>query len=107
MRENRPAHLFVHTALGQNRLALLGMFFERGVNLPIEIVEQSREGPPRLIRAELAGVGGNACFYRQCVLAESFAFSEFAENGPGVFAVEHRVYDIPASPHAALRAARK
>ena len=54
VRENRAADLFVHAALRQNRLALLRMLFERGVDLPIEIVQQRGDGPLLLVLAELA-----------------------------------------------------
>src|ERR1700758_3918387 len=83
------------------------MLFERRVNLPIEIVQQGGEAPLVLIGPELPGIRLHARFNCQRVLAESFAFGEFAQNVPGLFAVEHRDYDIPASPHDALRAARK
>jgi len=43
--ENGAADLLVDAALRQNRLAFLRMLFERGMDLPVEIVQQSGDGP--------------------------------------------------------------
>ena len=85
VREDRAADLFVHSALGQHRLAQHRMVGGLRVNLPIEIVEQRGEAPLVFVLAKLAGVGGDAGLYRQSVLAESFGFGEFADDVPGLF----------------------
>ena len=66
------------------------------MNLPIEIVQQRRDGPLRLVLAELPGVRRDARFHRESVFAESLRFGELAEYVPGLFPIEHRVHDSAA-----------
>jgi len=90
VRENSAADLLGHAALGEDRLTLLRMLVERRVNLPIEVVQQSRDGPFPDVFAEFGGVGGHAGLDRKRVLAETLGLGEFAEKVPGLVAGEHR-----------------
>ena len=74
-----------HSALGQNRLSLRGVFRKRRVDLPIEIVKQGGD-------AELPGIRRNAGFHRKCVLTQGFRFREFAEDLPSLLPI-HSSYD--------------
>ena len=102
VREDGAPDLFVHAALGQDGLALLRMFLQRGMNLPIEIVQQRGDGPLALVLAELPGIRRHARLHRQRVLAKPVGLREFAENIPGLFAIDHAVYDISMSHRGGL-----
>jgi len=92
--EDGAAYLFGDSAFGQYGFALLRVLFERRVDLPIEIVEQGSDGPESGIAAKFGGVGGDASFDGEGVLAESVGLGEFAEKVPGLGAGEHRHHDI-------------
>src|SRR5438309_2265785 len=59
------------------------------MDLPIEIVQQGSDGPLPFIASELRRVSYNARFHRQGMFAEAIGSRIFAENIPGLFAVEH------------------
>jgi hypothetical protein len=91
VRENRAPDLLGHAALGQNRLALGGVVRERGMNLPIEIVQQRRDRPLPLVFAELPRVRQHARLHCQRVLAQPLRFGELAQNVPSLLAIEHPI----------------
>src|ERR1017187_10297183 len=109
MRENRPPDRFVHAALRQDRLALLGVPLERRMNLPIEIVQQGGDGPHVFVLSQLLRIRRHARLHRQRVLAESVGLGELTKDVPGLFSIEHEHYDtVPQwSPQLTFRAPRK
>ncbi len=71
-----------------------GVLFVRSVRfvgpaLVVEVVEQSGDAPEFLVRAVLAGIGADAGFHGQHVLAEALGLRVFAQELPGVFACGH------------------
>src|SRR5438105_365190 len=94
MRENRAADLLVHTAPRENRLTLLRMLVERGVNFPIEIVEKRGDRPLMFVPSELLRIRRHTRLHRQCVLPQSVRLGVFAKQIPGLFSIEHEIHNI-------------
>src|SRR5713226_5272287 len=72
------------------------MLLVRGVGfvgpaLVVEVMQQSGDAPELFIGAVLAGIGADAGFHGQHVLAEAFGLRVFAQKLPGVFACGHGV----------------
>jgi len=91
VRHDGTDEFFGVVLLPENFCAFGGMFAVRGVvsvgpALVIEIVEQGREAPELFIGAGFAGVGADAGFYGEHVLAQGFGFRVFADEIPSVFA---------------------
>jgi hypothetical protein len=55
----------------------------------IEVVEQRGDAPDLFIGAVLAGVGADAGFHGQHVLAEALGLRVFAQELPGIFSRGH------------------
>ena len=94
MTENGGDDFFRVAALAEDQGAGEGMLGSRvmigvGPAFVIEIVEQSGEGPGIFIAAKFPGVGADAGFDGQGMLAETFALCVFAKQGPGIIAVRH------------------
>ena len=92
VRENGAADLFIDATRGEDGFAVHGMVGGLGVDLPIEIVEESGEAPLVLVFAELAGIGGDAGFDGEGVFTEAFGFGEFADDFPSLITGEHADY---------------
>src|ERR1700691_4244192 len=63
------------------------MLIGSGMNLPIEIVQECRDGPLLLVFAELARISGHADFHRQHVFAQALRFHKLAHNVESLIAI--------------------
>jgi hypothetical protein len=100
--EDGADDFFGVTLLAKNLGACGGVLLVRGVGLVgpalvVEIVEQSGDTPELFIGAMLAGVGADAGFHRQHVLAETLRLRVFAQELPGLFACGHGLEFPPES----------
>ena len=80
MAEHGAHDLFGHAALAQDGRASLGMLFEGGVDLPIEIVQQPHQAPGFYILAIFFGVETHGSLHRQHVAHQAFIFHVFANQ---------------------------
>ena len=71
------------------RMLAVGGVVGVGPALVIEVVEERGEAPGVFVGAVLTGIGANAGFDGEHVLAEAFGLGEFADDVPGVFARGH------------------
>ena len=78
-------------AFFENRLACLGMLLERGVDLPVEIVQECDVAPGRLVFAASARVRAYRGLNGQGVAAQSVGLDELADDAPGSVAVVDEV----------------
>src|SRR5216684_6410737 len=80
--------------LAKNLGTFGGVLLVRGVGfvgpaLVVEVMEQRGDSPELLIGGVLAGIGADASFHRQHVLAEALGLGVFAQKLPGVLSCGH------------------
>ena len=80
MTEDILNKLLVHATLTQDRRALDGMFLRRGMDLPIEIVEETQQSPGFHIFAKLFGIETHAGLDRKHVTHKAFVFDKFTHK---------------------------
>src|SRR6266849_3667910 len=89
------ADVFLRVAfLAKNLGTFGGVLLVRGVGfvgpaLVVEVMEQRGDSPELLIGGVLAGIGADASFHRQHVLAEALGLGVFAQKLPGVLSCGH------------------
>ncbi len=86
--------LFGIPLLAQNRGPVLRMLVERGVNLVVEVVQESRAAPELLVLAVQPGVEANGSLDRERVAQERFALRVLGERCPRL---------VAGRPHGAVR----
>ena len=89
MREHRLDHLLRVALLAQDRRAVLRMLVERGVDLVVEVVEQSGHAPELLVLAELARVPRGRGLDGERVAQERLALRVRRQRFPGLVAGRH------------------
>src|ERR1700751_478764 len=80
--------------LAQDRGTVLGMLVERGMDLVVEVVEESRDAPELLVLAELPRIRRGRCLDRERVPQQRLALRVARQGLPGAFACRlHRCGD--------------
>lgn len=85
--EDGFADYVTYAALLKNGFALQGVVGRLRVDLPIEVVEESGDGPLLEIAAELGGIGGDASLDGEHVTAQCIVLDEFTDDRPSLFAI--------------------
>ena len=86
MREDRLDQLLRVALLAQDRRAVLRMLVERGVDLVVEVVEESRRAPELLVLAVAPGVEADGRLDRERVPQERLARRVLREGLPRLLA---------------------
>src|SRR5947209_7202866 len=97
MRKDRPANFFGDSTFSQYRFALHRMIGRRRVDLPVKVVEQSRDSPELPVFPKFFRVRNHAGFDAQHVPAEIFALDKFANNIPSLISSHARGVTPPRS----------
>jgi len=92
--ENGLDHDLVDTALAQDRRPHGRVVLERRMDLPVEVVEQTREPPEIRVLAEPLGVRADGGLDREHVTAESGLLDELVQGFEGAIAV--RLTGVPS-----------
>ena len=78
MRHDGFADLFGPAALGEDFVAAVGMVFQRGPAVVVEIVDEADDRPFFFVLAELAGVGAHAGLDGERVFTQIFRLGELS-----------------------------
>src|SRR6185312_5536946 len=89
VRKYGPPDILINAALGQNRLAFHRVIGSGWMNLPIEIVEQRRNGPLLFVLAIFPRISVYARFHRQHMAAQAVRLYEFTNDRPGLLPIRH------------------
>jgi hypothetical protein len=81
-----PDYLIGHPSLAKYGFSRLRMAFEGGMDLPIEVVQQTGDSPLFHILSIFHSIEAHGGFHRKHVLDEVVVFDIFTDKGKGFFA---------------------